>query len=351
MKNLTPKGIAFRISLIVATIVTTIVLLAQAYVSNFNVLVLLCVYPAAFLSSYFGFLIAIEKFIYTKIKLIYRTIHNLKLYQGEDVKPLDMDSDILSQVRDDVIEWDKTNKQEIERLKGMESYRRDFVGNVSHELKTPIFNIQGYLMTLIEGGLYDTNINVDYLTKANTSVDRMIAIIEDLDQITKLESGVIEMNIQKHDLIGLTNDVLKSMEQLAKKKNIQFSIQNNTNGAQVEVMADAIKINQVLVNLIVNSIKYGKENGETIVKFHDMDENILVEVSDDGQGIEIQHHSRLFERFYRTDKGRARDSGGSGLGLSIVKHIIEAHNQTISVRSTPDVGSTFSFTLKKYNNK
>lgn len=351
MSNLTPKGIALRISFIVATIVTVIVFLAQAFANKYNVYVLVSVYPAAFLSSYFGFLIAIEKFIYTKIKLIYRTIHNLKLNKKNDIKTAGLDTDILNQVRDDVIAWDKSNRIEIERLKDMESYRREFVGNVSHELKTPIFNIQGYLLTLIEGGIYDPNINVDYLTKANKSVERMIAIIEDLDQITKLEAGIIEMNMQKVNLLELINEVIAAVEIKAKERNISIAVLNKTNKPSVFVRADEDKINQVLVNLVVNSIKYGKDDGETKIKLYDMDENILVEVSDNGQGIDEAHHNRLFERFYRTDKGRARDSGGSGLGLSIVKHIIEAHQQTINVRSTLGEGSTFSFTLKKNNLK
>lgn len=351
MNNLTPKGIALRISFLVATIVTTIVFLAQTYADKYNILVLVCVYPATFISSYYGFLIAIEKFIYTKIKLVYRTIHNLKRNKTTEFNKLNLDKDILTQVREDVIEWDKTNKQEIERLKDMESYRREFVGNVSHELKTPIFNIQGYLLTLLEGGIYDENINVSYLTKANKSVERMIAIIDDLDQITKLEAGVIEMNLKKVDLIELTKETINSIDITAQEKNIKTSVVNHTNKPSVFVLADSDKISQVLVNLIVNSFKYGKQDGETKIEFFDMDEFVLVEVSDNGQGIPEEHHARLFERFYRTDKGRARNAGGSGLGLSIVKHIIEAHEQTINVRSTPDVGSTFSFTLKKYTNK
>lgn len=351
MNNLTPKGIAFRISFLVATTVTIIVLLAQAYADRFNFLVLGCVYPAAFFSSYFGFLIAIEKFIYTKIKLIYKTIHSLKRSNTTEINKPILDIDILSQVREDVIEWDKKNKQEIERLKDMESYRREFVGNISHELKTPIFNIQGYLLTLLEGGLYDEKINVNYLTRANKSVERMIAIIDDLDQITKLESGVIEMNLQKVNLMKLTKEVLSAVEIAAQEKRIRTRIINQTNKPTVFVFADANKISQALINLTINSFKYGKEEGETKIEFFDMDEHILIEVSDNGEGIPKEHHARLFERFYRTDKGRARNSGGTGLGLSIVKHIIEAHEQTISVRSTPSVGSTFSFTLKKYSNK
>ncbi|MBV6484491.1 MAG: Adaptive-response sensory-kinase SasA [Flavobacteriales bacterium] len=346
MKNLTPKGIAFRISLFVATSVTVIVFLAEFFSESIHFLSLFLVFVSSLVISYFGFLIAIEQFIYKKIKLIYRTIHNLKLNKDDALSDFSLNKDIISQVSQEVIDWDQKNKLEIERLKEMESYRREFVGNVSHELKTPIFNIQGYLLTLIEGGLYDEKINMDYLTRANKSVDRMIALIEDLDIISKLESGVIEMHLKKVNIIDLTQDVLSSLEIKAQEKNIKLTIQNTLNKS-VWVMADADKINQVLVNLIVNSIKYGKDGGETKIKFYDMDENILVEVADNGQGIEEKHHKRLFERFYRTDRGRARDSGGTGLGLSIVKHIIEAHQQTINLRSTVDVGSTFSFTLKK----
>lgn len=346
MKNLTPKGIALRISLFVATTVTIIVFFAEFFSESIHFLSLFLVFVSSLIISYFGFLIAIEQFIYKKIKLIYRTIHSLKLNKDDALSDFSLSKDIISQVSQEVIDWDQKNKLEIERLKDMESYRREFVGNVSHELKTPIFNIQGYLLTLIEGGLYDEKINMDYLTRANKSVDRMIALIEDLDIISKLESGVIEMDLKKINIVDLTQDVLSSLEIKANEKNIKLSIQNTLN-KPVWVMADADKITQVLVNLLVNSIKYGKEGGETKIKFYDMDENILVEVADNGQGIEEKHHKRLFERFYRTDRGRARDSGGTGLGLAIVKHIIEAHHQTINLRSTVDVGSTFSFTLKK----
>lgn len=346
MKNLTPKGIALRLSLIVAFAVTILVFLSEYFSESIHFLSLFLVFSSSLIISYFGFLIAIEEFIYKKIKLIYRTIHNLKLKKDDALAEFSLGKDIISQVSDEVIDWDKKNQLEIERLKDMESYRREFVGNVSHELKTPIFNIQGYLLTLLEGGLYDEKINVDYLERANKSVDRMIALIEDLDIISKLESGILEMNLKKINIIDLTKEVVSSLELKAQEKKINITIQNTLN-KPIWVLADAEKISQVLVNLMVNSIKYGKEGGETKIKFYDMDENILIEVADNGQGIEEKHHKRLFERFYRTDRGRARDSGGTGLGLAIVKHIIEAHHQTINLRSTVDVGSTFSFTLKK----
>ena len=340
MKDLTPNGIALRIALLVAVVVTLLVFALEAFSGNENALNL-AVFPVSFIASYIGFKIAVERFIYKKIKVIYRTIHDLKLKKVDDSKEFS-----LTQIQTEVEDWDKLNKEEIDRLKGLENYRREFVGNLSHELKTPIFNIQGYLLTLLEGGLHDPKINVNYLERASKSVDRMISLIEDLDDISKLESGMIELDVEKTDLVKLIKEVIRSLEVKAQNCNVKLTfVDVPTKPIWVNIDKDGI--NQVLVNLIVNSIKYGKENGETLIKLFDMDENMLIEVADNGQGIEKQHLSRLFERFYRVDKSRARLSGGTGLGLSIVKHIIEAHNQTINVRSTPEVGSTFSFTLKK----
>ena len=346
MKDLTPNSIALRISFLVAVIVSLIIILIEYFQKEINLTLVLAVFPITFIASFFSFKIAIEKFIYRKIKLIYRTIHKLKLDKGEQIKAFDFNTDVLNEVKTEVEKWDKTNKKEITRLRGLENYQREFVGNVSHELKTPIFNIQGYILTLLEGALDDPEINEKFLLKANKSVDRMITLVEDLDEITQLESGTIQMNIERFDLVELIKDVISSVELKANKKNIKVKLDGEIL-KPVFVMAEATRINQVLVNLIVNSVKYGKENGETLIKLYDMHDNILVEVADNGIGIKEEHLSRLFERFYRTDKGRDRQSGGSGLGLSIVKHIIEAHNQTVSVSSSTDVGSTFSFTLKK----
>jgi two-component system, OmpR family, phosphate regulon sensor histidine kinase PhoR len=231
-------------------------------------------------------------------------------------------------------------------LKKMETFRRDFLGNVSHELKTPIFNIQGYVLTLLDGGLEDKTINREYLLRTEKSIDRMITIVEDLETISKLESGAEKLKIIKFDLLQMTKDVMEFLEMKAKQKNIQISFAANYE-KPVFVAADRQQINQVMINLIDNSLKYGNENGKTKISFFDMDENILVEITDDGIGIEKQDVPRIFERFYRTDKSRSREQGGSGLGLAIVKHIIEAHKQTINVRSAIGAGSTFAFTLKK----
>ncbi|MBA3898980.1 MAG: sensor histidine kinase, partial [Bacteroidetes bacterium] len=201
-------------------------------------------------------------------------------------------------------------------------------------------------LTLLEGGLEDEKINREYLLRADRSVDRMISIVEDLDTVTKLESGQLIMERSKFDVIELVKEVVELQELNAQKKDISIRLKL-INDKPIFVFADKDRIRQVLANLIVNSVKYGKKGGFTEFSFYDMEENILVEISDNGLGIEQEHLPRLFERFYRVDKSRSRESGGSGLGLAIVKHITEAHNQTINVRSTPGVGSTFSFTLSK----
>lgn len=347
MSDLTPKAVAVRVALIVALISTVLAIVLSHFDEHWGIWLLLIIFPVVFLLAYLIFSVAIEKFIYKKIKVIYKTIHNLKLKKEQPHKDVKLDDDIFNRVKSEVLEWDKINKEEIQRLKGLENYKRQFVGNVAHELKTPIFNIQGYLLTLLEGGLEDASINKQYLNKAHKNVERMIAIINDLDEITKLESGTISMNVEQVDIRELIKEAINSLEDNAKKKEITLSSQDDEFVKPVIVAVDKAKIFQVLINLINNSIKYGKEGGTTVVKLFDMHENILVEVTDDGKGIDEEHLPRLFERFYRVDTGRSRESGGSGLGLAIAKHIIEAHDQTINVRSTVDVGSTFSFTLKK----
>jgi len=325
MKNLTPKGIALRVSLLVAIIVVLVVSIVDFFQGQFYFLTLFLVFIFSFLFAYFIFKAAIEQFIYKKIKLIYRLIHRLKLNKNEKITDINLNKNIFD---------------------NLEIYRREFVGNVAHELKTPIFSIQGYLLTLMEGGLNDPNINEKYLEKANNSVERMITIIEDLDQITKIESGRLQMNFTKFNIIELAQKTIHSLEDKANNNHIEIKIKHELS-KPIYVLADYDKIMQVLSNLIVNAIKYNKKEGHIFIKFYDLDKNILIEIADNGIGIDEEHLPRLFERFYRTDKGRAREKGGSGLGLSIVKHIIEAHNQTINVRSSVGVGSTFSFTLQK----
>lgn len=236
-------------------------------------------------------------------------------------------------------------KKEVEHLKKLETYRKEYIGNVSHELKTPVFNIQGYISTLLEGGLEDESVNRKFLERAEKSVERMITIIEDLQTITQFETGQLVLDIENFDIVALAKDVCEAMEMRANTRNIKLSARENEK--PIIVSGDRFRIRQVITNLIVNSIKYGKDNGETRIKIRDTEDKVMVEVSDNGIGIDKKHLPRLFERFYRVDKSRSRDAGGSGLGLSIVKHIVEAHNQSINVMSTEGVGSVFSFTLSK----
>jgi len=287
----------------------------------------------------------VENFIYAKIKLIYKNIHELKVGTEFDEFETAHSND-LDRVTKEVSEWANQNRNEIAELRERENFRREFIGNISHELKTPIFNIQGYLLTLLDGAIDDEEINRRYLKRANKSVDRMINIIDDLEVISALESDRVQIYAEKFDLVVLVRDVLELLESHSKKRVIRLSVKRE-NERPVMVMADRSKMEQVLINLIGNAIKYGNENGKVEVSFFDMDEHILTEISDDGGGIPPEDLPRIFERFYRVDKSRSRDAGGTGLGLSIVKHILEAHKQSINVRSSENRGSTFSFTLKK----
>ena len=240
-----------------------------------------------------------------------------------------------------------SEEQEILALKRAAKYRREFLGNVSHELKTPIFNIQGYIHTLIDGALEDPNVNRKYLLRTSKSIDRLISIIEDLEILANLESDELLMDVTDWDLIDLVNELFEFFEIKSSEKNIKLSLDSNFDS--FFVLADKEKINQVLVNLISNSIKYGKDGGSIIIKIEKKEENSLIHVVDDGIGISSENISRVFERFYRVDKGRSRSQGGTGLGLAIVKHIIEAHEQEIDISSQVNKGTAISFTLKNSN--
>ena len=241
----------------------------------------------------------------------------------------------------------KERKSEINILKDQENYRREFLGNISHELKTPLFTIQGYILTLIEGAMKDKKVREKYLKRAAKGVDRLISIVKDLDLITQFESGIKTVDKTDFNIYELVENVFELMEFESEKNNIKLQYEND-NSTPIYVYADQERILQVLTNLVVNSIKYGSNNGYTKVVIEDLNnEKVIIKVIDDGEGIEKKHLPRLFERFYRIDQNRSRKKGGSGLGLSIVKHIIEAHNEQIFVKSEIGVGTEFSFTLSK----
>ncbi len=288
----------------------------------------------------------IENFIYGKIRSIYQTILKLKPSKAADENKALRSDDILSNLDKEVTEWTNRQSKEIETLKELANYRKEFLGNVSHELKTPMFNIQGYLHTLIDGGLEDASINLNYLNKASQNLERLSNIVHDLEMISQIETNSLTLDITRFDIIKLVDDVLDDLAMKADTREIALQLKGESDQA-IFVKADRETIRQVLTNLISNSIRYGKQGGTTTVNVIDKGENVAVEVADDGIGIADEHLPRLFERFYRVDKSRSRELGGTGLGLSIVKHIIEAHGQTIQVASKPRAGSTFGFTLKK----
>lgn len=338
-RNPNPRLIAFLAGATAAIISTALVALLTldvwASLINFIVVISLC-------SLVFNYLL--QEFIYGKIKLIYKSIYRFKT-NSRELRAINKD-DPIDAVSKEVLGWMLENRKEVDQLKEQESFRRDFLGNVSHELKTPIQSIQGYIHTLLDGALEDKKVNRLFLEKASNSTERLIELVEELTSISSLEGDNSPLEIERFDLVKLTDEVIDMVENQANEKSIHIAYKKQ-NPKSISVSGDKAKIRQVLINLVVNAIKYGQHEGKVLIGFYDMDKNILAEITDDGEGIAEEHLPRLFERFYRTDKGRSRDQGGSGLGLAIVKHIIEAHKQTINVRSTIGVGSTFGFTLKK----
>ncbi|MFN0032773.1 MAG: sensor histidine kinase [Flavobacteriales bacterium] len=287
----------------------------------------------------------IEKFLYHKVKIIYKTIHSFKT-QNESKPRIRMSEDVLSEVNSEVEEWAKERIREVKELRNADNYRSEFIGNMAHELKTPLFNIQGYVDTILESDMEDKEQTRKFLQKASVGCDRLSDLIKDLDQITSIENASLQLNFGKFDVVELAKQIMEQQEQLAASRNVMLRLRKE-NEKPIQVEGDKSRIAQVFTNLVVNSINYSRDGGETRIRFYDMGDNLLIEVADNGIGISLDHLPRIFERFYRVDKSRARNAGGSGLGLAICKHIIEAHNQTISVRSTDGLGSTFGFTLKK----
>jgi len=347
VKNPTPRQIALFTSFAIGIVVGFLLVALNVFSDNsIELKVILLMASIVVLISYTVIIFSLKRYIYRKIKLIYKTIHRHKLSAEEKQKAVDINTAVMDNVENEVAEWADDREKEIENLKEWQDYRRRFLGDISHELKTPIFNIQGYLETLLDGALYDENINMKYLSKAARNVERLNTIVEDLQSITQLESGELELDLQIFDIRELTQEVFDDLEIKANEKRVDLLFKAGADRGY-RVNADRENIRQVLVNLIVNSIKYGNEGGITKIGFYDMENYILVEVADNGIGIDENHLTHLFERFYRVDKSRSREQGGSGLGLSIVKHIIEAHKQTINVRSSENMGSTFGFTLEK----
>ena len=315
-------------SLWIALLATAIVAVGMV-IQHIEWWITLCTSVGVFVVVALAALFIIRKYVAYKLKPIYSIVLSRDVHTNEIFSELK--DKRVENIGEELTAWADTNDREIARLKEAECFRKQYLGNVAHELKTPIFNIQGYISTLLDGGLEDELINRKYLERAEKSIDRLINIVNDLDTISKLESSMNKLNLERFDVVALAKEIAEQAEMEADKKGIKISVKGAENlPSPFWVLAD-------------------KEGGQTRIRFRDMLDKILIEVEDNGSGIAKEDLPRVFERFYRTDKGRSREQGGTGLGLAIVKHIVEAHGERITVRSELGVGSTFSFTLKKVN--
>jgi two-component system phosphate regulon sensor histidine kinase PhoR len=341
-KNISPRKLSFFTAIAIAIPVSLLLFLMD---KNWKTAVICC--TLIFSASFFLFSFVMEKFIYRKIKLIYKFIYQTKATKKEETyyKYL-LPQKRIDEVSADVEEWAKEQEQEIEMLRRNEQFRKEFLQNLSHEFKTPVFAIQGYIDTLLSGALENPEVNKKFLEKASKNVERLSNLINDLDEISRLERGELILTKENFVIQELVKDVFDSLSMKTEPLHIKCSIKKGCE-SPLTVFADKEKIRHVLLNLVENSIKYGKENGNIVASMYQTDgKHILVEISDDGIGINEKHLPRIFERFYRTEEGRSLDVTGSGLGLAICKHIIEAHGQTIHVRSTENIGTTVGFTLE-----
>lgn len=345
MKNHTPVNTALLISLIFTAVATFVACAAQGISDNNRIIT---ISAAAVVTAVAGFFIV--KFVLNKI--IFDSLRVTYGFKMNDVNSITPDTDSepdntgIPKVNEELAKWAKDKTKEIAMLKANEKYRKEFLGNVSHELKTPLFNIQGYISTLIDGGMDDEEINMKYLERAEKNLNRLISIVEDLGVISKVESGELKLQYDTFDVVTLVEEVFDLYEMKAKARNIQLSFSNKPKNP-VMVTADKTRIFEVISNLVVNSINYGRDNGSTSIGIFDIETKWLIEVQDNGIGIAEDQLQRVFERFFRVDKSRSSKSGGTGLGLAIVKHLIEAHGELITVKSKLDKGTTFSFTLRK----
>ena len=340
-KNLSPQ----QLSLYTAAILSTPITFGY-YVMHPVLWITLLVFIFIFAGSFLLIQYTLERFIYRKLKLIYKFIYQTKASKREETYyKYILPQKSIDEVREDVEKWATQQKEEIEILKTNEAYRKEFLQNLAHEFKTPIFAVQGYVDTLLDGALENQEISKKFLENAARNISRMVALVNDLDEITKLESGEQPLNRQNFIIQDLIKEVYESLSIKTSGKNIKCTIKKGCE-QPVWVFADKEKIRQVIINIVTNSTKFGKENGHIVSSIYKTDgKHVLIEISDDGIGIAEEHLPRIFERFYRTDAGRSRDVGGTGLGLAICKHIVEAHGQTIHVRSKPDIGTTIGFIL------
>ena len=327
-------------TLFISALISFVSLLLLFGIDNIDFVDFTKVFLLTFLVVYILGNVYTRSFLYSKLKEISKDILPEKNISQTVTTNME---ELVSEIKD----YDSKRKSEFSEMKKLESFRREFIGNLAHEIKTPLFTSQSYILTLLDGALKDENVNIKYLKTASKAIDRLNLIVKDLDLITKIESGESILNKNKFDIINLTENVFEMLEFTAKKKKIKLTV-NKDKGLETKVIADKEKIEQVLTNLIDNSIKYGKDNGTTEIVIQSLNEDkIIVRVTDNGVGFKKENYTRIFERFFRVDRSGSRSAGGSGLGLAIVKHIIDAHDEKIYVESEFGVGSEFSFTLEK----
>jgi two-component system, OmpR family, phosphate regulon sensor histidine kinase PhoR len=342
-KNISPRQISFFTAFILAVATGLLVFVYERRWEPMAVSFIVVLIGGYLLISF-----VLGRFIYRKIKLIYKFIYNTKATKREETYyKYILPQKSIDEVREDVEQWAEKRNEEIELLRANEQFRKEFLQNLSHEFKTPVFAIQGYVDTLLHGAMENPEVNKRFLEKTASNVERLTNLLNDLDEISRLERG--ELNLLKQNFViqDLIKETFESISIMAEQRNIRCHIKKGCESPLI-VFADKEKIRQVLVNLVENSIKYGKQNGTITASMYVIDgQHVLVEISDDGIGISERHVQRIFERFYRTEKGRSIDVTGSGLGLAICKHIIEAHGQSIHVRSREDVGTTIGFTLER----
>lgn len=340
-KNISPRQLSAFTALVLAIPLSLLVwLIEKNWIWASAAFVL--IFGACFLLISF----VLERFIYRKIKLIYKFIQRTKATPKEETYyKYVLPQKSIDEVREDVEAWAAANEKEIAILKQNERFRKEFLQNLSHEFKTPVFAIQAYVDTLLQGALANPEVNKKFLEKTASNIGRLTNLLNDLDEISSLERGELILYKQNFVVQELIREVYESLSLIAESNSIICSIKKGCE-SPLTVFADKEKIRQVITNLIENSIKYGKKNGHIVASMYKTDgKHILIEISDDGIGISEKNLSRVFERFYRTEEGRSIDITGSGLGLAICKHIIEAHGQTIHVRSRVNIGTTIGFTL------
>ena len=328
------------VTLFISALISFVSLLLLFGIDNIDFVDFTKVFLLTFLVVYILGNVYTRSFLYSKLKEISKDILPEKNISQTVTTNME---ELVTEIKD----YDSKRKSEFSEMKKLESFRREFIGNLAHEIKTPLFTSQSYILTLLDGAIKDENVNIKYLKTASKAIDRLNLIVKDLDLITKIESGESILNKNKFDIINLTENVFEMLEFTAKKKKIKLTV-NKDKGLETKVIADKEKIEQVLTNLIDNSIKYGKDNGTTEIVIQSLNEDkIIVRVTDNGVGFKKENYTRIFERFFRVDRSGSRSAGGSGLGLAIVKHIIDAHDEKIYVESEFGVGSEFSFTLEK----